>query len=126
VSLVKEKVQNKTALILGLGFRPNVKEDALSTTYLLHDALLKEGFEVWVHDTEFSPEEIGAKGLKAAVDIYKNNAEAVFLVTMHKEYREINFIQLSKAGTEFFVDGRNTIDKQKVGEAGIQYFGIGH
>jgi UDP-N-acetyl-D-mannosaminuronate dehydrogenase len=126
VSLVKGKVHNKKALILGLGFRPNVKEDALSTTYLLHDALTREGFEVWVHDTEYSPEEINAKGLNAAVDIYSNNAEVVFLVTMHKEFREIDFLQLSKTGTKFFVDGRNAIDKQKVAEVGIQYFGIGH
>ena len=126
VSLVKEKVQNKRALILGLGFRPNVKEDALSTTYLLHDALTREGFEVWVHDTEFSPEEIKAKGLDAAVDIYSANAEVVFLVTMHKEYGEINFAQLAKSGTKFFVDGRNSVDKKKVEDAGILYFGIGH
>ncbi len=126
VSLVREKTQNKKALILGLGFRPNVKEDALSTTYLLHDALLSDGFEVWVHDTEFSSEEIKAKGLSPAIGIYGNNAEVVFLVTMHKEYGEINFERLSKSGTKFFVDGRNAIDKQKVEDAGILYFGIGH
>ncbi len=126
VSLVREKTQNKKALILGLGFRPNVKEDALSTTYLLHDALLSDGFEVWVHDTEFSSEEIKAKGLSPAIGIYGNNAEVVFLVTMHKEYGEINFERLSKSGTKFFVDGRNAIDKPKVEDAGILYFGIGH
>ncbi|WP_276500486.1 nucleotide sugar dehydrogenase [Terrimonas pollutisoli] len=126
VSLVKEKVKNKKALILGLGFRPNVKEDALSTTYLLHETLIRDGFEVWVHDTEFSPEEIKAKGLDAAVDIYSNNTEVVFLVTMHKEYGEINFVQLSKSGTKFFVDGRNAVDRKEVEVAGILYFGIGH
>lgn len=126
VSLVKDKVKNKRALILGLGFRPNVKEDASSTTYLLYHALQKEGFIIWVHDTEFSPEEINAKGLKPAVDIYNNNEEVVFLVTMHKEYRALDFKQLSKSGTKFFVDGRNTIDRQKVEEAGIVYLGIGH
>ncbi|MFC0771834.1 nucleotide sugar dehydrogenase [Terrimonas alba] len=126
VSLVKGKVQSKKALILGLGFRPNVKEDALSTTYLLHETLLRDGFEVWVHDTEFSPEEIKAKGLRPAVDIYDNNVEVVFLVTMHAAYREINFAKLSKSGTKFFVDGRNRVDKKKVEDAGVLYFGIGH
>ena len=37
VSLIKDKVRNKKALLLGLSFRPNVKEDALSTTYLLNE-----------------------------------------------------------------------------------------
>ena len=43
VSLVKDKVKSKKALILGLSFRPNVKEDAVSTTYLLNDVLIKIG-----------------------------------------------------------------------------------
>src|SRR5690606_6634313 len=58
VSLVKDKVQKKNALILGLSFRPNVREDSLSTAYILHEALVREGFTVKVHDTEFTPGEI--------------------------------------------------------------------
>ena len=90
VSLVKGKVKNKKALLLGLGFRPNVKEDALSTTYLLSDVLVKAGFEVYVHDVEFSEKEIKERGFNP-VSIYGNECEVVFLVTMHQEYDSIDF-----------------------------------
>jgi nucleotide sugar dehydrogenase len=124
VSLIKDKVKSKKALILGLSFRPNVKEDAVSITYLLHDVLIKSGFEVKVHDVEFSDKEIESKGF-AASGIYESNAEVVFVVTMHKEYFQLDFTKLYSSGVKYLVDGRNNIDKEKVKDAGIQYFGIG-
>lgn len=126
ISLIKEKVKTKKVLLLGLCFRPNVKEDALSTTYLLYDVLLKSGFEVLVHDVEFSENEIKEKGLSAATSIYEHDVEVVFLVTMHKEYQKLDFDRLARNGVRFFVDGRNNTDKAKVENAGIEYMGIGH
>ncbi len=126
VSLIKDKMKNKKALILGLSFRPNVKEDALSTSYLLNEALLTSGFEVRVHDVEFSIDEINGKGFKAAESIYNTDSEVAFLVTMHKEYGQVDFEKLYKSGIRYFVDGRNNIARDKVEKAGIKYIGIGH
>lgn len=125
VSLVKDKLQHKSALILGLSFRPNIKEDTFSTTYLLNEALLKEGFQVLVHDTEFTSEEIKNKNLQPADDIYSAQSEVVFLVTMHQEYKRIDFGKLAKQGCKYFIDGRNVIDKEIVVREGINYIGIG-
>jgi nucleotide sugar dehydrogenase len=125
VSLVKDKVKNKKALVLGLSFRPNVKEDTLSITYFINDVLLKAGFEVYVHDAEFSADEIKEKGFNPAA-IYESGCEVAFLVTMHGEYENIDFKKLAKAGIKYFVDGRNKIRQDKVKQAGIEYVGIGH
>jgi nucleotide sugar dehydrogenase len=125
VSLVKDKVKTKKAKILGLSFRPNVKEDTFSTTYLLHTALKDAGFEVTVHDTEFSGEELSKKQFTPSKDLYNDGAEAVFLVTMHKEYKDIDFAKMASGGVRYFVDGRNAVDRKKVEAAGIEYFGIG-
>ncbi|HRO71766.1 MAG TPA: UDP binding domain-containing protein, partial [Chitinophagaceae bacterium] len=126
VSLVNDKIQIKRALILGLGFRPNVKEDSLSTTYRLHEVLTRLGYRVLVHDTEYSLDEIRQKGFNPAADIYNSGAEVIFLVTMHREYHDLDLRRLSESGSRYFVDGRNNIDKSKVQQAGMEYFGIGH
>ena len=126
VSLIKNKAKIKKALLLGLSFRPNLKEDALSTTYLLNEVLLKSGFEVVVNDVKFSEDELKEKGFNPAVNIYDNDSEVAFLVTMHKEYSQIDFERLANSGIKYFVDGRNKIDRDKVEKAGIQYIGIGH
>ncbi len=124
-SLVKDKLKTKKALLLGLSFRPNVKEDSMSVTYRLNETLIKNGLDVKVHDTEYSAEEISAKGFTAANDIYNSNAEVVFLVTMHKEYAKLDFEKLSKNGVRFFIDGRNSINRELVEKSGITYTGIG-
>lgn len=125
VSLVRDKVKNKTALLLGLGFRPNVKEDSLSTTYILNEVLLRSGFDTVVHDVEYSADEIIRKGLRPAPGLYGNKAEVVFLVTMHREYQQMDLGRLAKDGVRYFVDGRNAMDKERVEAAGMVYVGIG-
>jgi nucleotide sugar dehydrogenase len=115
----------KTALILGLSFRPNIKEDTFSTSYLLRDALQKKGYAISLHDTEFNEEELGRKGFNACSDIYNSGAEAIFLVTAHKQYKEIDFGKLAASGAKVFVDGRNFFSKDIVEAAGIRYIGIG-
>jgi nucleotide sugar dehydrogenase len=125
ISSVKDQVQVKKALLLGLSFRPNVKEDALSVAYRLNEELANSGFEVSVHDVEYSPEEITAKGFTATPDIYNSRAEVIFLVTMHKEYHHLDFEKLAMQGARFFIDGRNNIDRKEVEKAGITYMGIG-
>lgn len=126
VSLVNDKVRNRKALILGLSFRPNVKEDSLSTTYLLSEVLYKSGYDVKVHDTEYAPDEIRQKGFQPVDDIYNSGSEVVFLVTMHREYNDLDLEKLAADGVRYFVDGRNSIDRSKVQLAGMEYIGIGH
>jgi nucleotide sugar dehydrogenase len=125
VGLVEKIVSQKTALILGLSFRPNIKEDTFSTSYLLHDALVSAGFSTQIHDTEFAAAELERKGFKPSHDLYNSGAEAVFLVTMHKEYAQLDFNRLAASGVKVLVDGRNQLDKSKVQSSGIRYFGIG-
>ncbi len=125
VKLAMSAVNKKSALILGLSFRPNIKEDTFSTTYLLQEALIHEGFEVKVHDTEFSTDELERKGFIATTDIYETNAEAVFVVTMHKQYASIDFARLASSGVKVILDGRNSLDKSQVEASGIEYIGIG-
>jgi UDP-N-acetyl-D-mannosaminuronate dehydrogenase len=108
-----------------LSFRPNIKEDTFSTTYLVNDALKSGGYNVQVHDTEFSAVELEKKGFQAAADIYEAHSEAVFLVTMHKQYASIDFDKLAQSGVKVVVDGRNQLAKSKVEAAGIRYIGIG-
>lgn len=125
VALASAHVTQKKALILGLSFRPNIKEDTFSTSYLLRDALLKNNFEVCLHDTEFSGEEISRKGFTPAADVYSSACEVVFLVTMHKEYQQLDFARLYSSGVRVIMDGRNQLKKELVEHAGIRYLGIG-
>lgn len=125
VQLVSKQVKNKKALILGLSFRPNIKEDTFSTTYLLREALAQDGFDVVLHDTEFSAEELTKKGFQPVDDIYATGAEAVFIVTIHEQYKKLDYYKLAASGVRFLVDGRNGLDRKAAESAGLIYTGIG-
>ena len=125
VQLASPHVMKKKALILGLSFRPNIKEDTFSTSYLLRDALLRDGYEVVLHDTEFSSEELEKKGFTAAHSLYDTASEAIFLVTMHQQYKQLDFTKLHASGARVILDGRNQLNKQEVEQAGLHYIGIG-
>jgi len=123
-SLVKGKLATKKALILGLSFRPNVKEDANSPGSQLYKVLENEGFDVSLHDTEYTTEELKEKGFVPA-DPDTAKVEAVFLTTMHKQYRQLDFDKMASNGVRYMVDGRNALLKEEVESAGITYIGIG-
>jgi len=125
VSLANPYVQEKIALILGISFRPNIKEDTFSTSYLLNEALLSHGFRVQLHDTEFSAEELARKGFTACADVYASGAEVLFLVTMHKEYASLDFKRLAASGVKVIIDGRNQLNSNTIEDAGMRYIGIG-
>ena len=124
-TLINNDIEQKKALILGLGFRPDVKEDSFSTTYLLHKILKEKKYKIFLHDPYFSREEIKAKKFIPANDIYSTNARVVFLATSHSIYKNINWPRLKKSGCSYFIDGRNSFDKKIVESAGIKYMGIG-
>lgn len=124
-SLVKDKLKTKKALVLGLSFRPNVPEDANSVGAALYGLLKQNGFEVYLHDEEFSPDEITRKGYVFA-DPALAKVEAVFLVTMHRQYHRLDFKAMAANGVSYIVDGRNALSRSEVEAAGISYAGIGH
>ena len=70
--------------------------------YRLNELLEDSGFEVAVHDVEYSPEEIASKGFTATPGIYDSRAEVIFLVTMHKEYYHLDFEKLAMQGSQVF------------------------
>lgn len=116
---------SKQVTVLGLAFRPGVKEDANSPAYPLVQELVSQGYQVLVHDPMYSAAELADRGLTPAADPYAEGSEAVILVTMHEMYAALEMESLFAGGVRLLVDGRNAIDRDVVLGAGIHYRGIG-
>lgn len=125
VSLVQPHVVHKKVLILGLAFRPGVKEDAGSVAYRLKPQLEQAGIESVLHDPHYSEQEIQQRGFACNNNLYESGAEALILVTMHREYNSIDWSRMASSGIRYVVDGRNQLDKEAIKAAGIHYWGIG-
>jgi len=118
-------LKGRRVLVLGLAFRPQVKEPAFSPAFLVDAALARREAEHYLHDHYFSPEEIAAHGFKPGDLDDAAGWDALVLVTGHRLYRELDFAQLRERGVRAVVDGRNLWNPNEVSAAGIAYLGIG-
>ena len=116
-------LQGTTVLILGLAYRPNVKEAAHSSAFLLVEALRKRGAWPLVHDPWFSDDEVRALGLEPPDSFPPPRVDALIVQALHDAYRDLDL--RSFAGCRAVLDGRNALDPAQVEAAGMRYLGIG-
>jgi len=116
-------LQGKTVLILGLSYRPNIKEAAYSSTLLLARELASAGAHVLVHDPHHSVDEISRFGLEAPAAFPPLHTDALVIQAAHDEYLKMDLAQFT--GCSVVLDGRNALSKEKVEALGIRYLGIG-
>lgn len=120
-----EKLSGKNVLILGLGFRPQVKEHVCSPAIILRDELLARGANVRLHDPLYTEEEIRVLGFEPHSSVESSPADALVLNTGHQEYGELDFNNLKDNGLKAVLDGRNFWNRQLVENAQVIYVGIG-
>ena len=116
-------LRGTAVLILGLAYRPNVKEAAHSSALLLAEALRERGATPTVHDPWFAPDEIRALGLTPVETLPPPRVDAVILQAAHDVYRDLDYGSFS--GCRVVLDGRNVLDRAAIEAAGLRYLGIG-
>ena len=112
-------------LILGLGFRPQVKEHTCSTAFLLQAAARDRGAEVVLEDPLYSPEELRAHGFSPFCRSSDPWPGAIILHTAHDAYRQPDFSLWRHKGVTHVVDGRNAWQPEAARKAGLVYLAPG-
>jgi nucleotide sugar dehydrogenase len=119
------EVSGARVLILGLGFRPEVKEHTLSPAFQIRDEGLKRRATVYLHDPLYSADEIARHGFEFWDLAKRDWPEIVILNTAHRAYADANFAQWRGRGVRYVVDGRNLWDGKRVAAAGLMYLAPG-
>jgi nucleotide sugar dehydrogenase len=120
-----QNLASSTVLILGLAFRPQVKESLLSPAFAIKDELERLGARVLLHDPLYARHEIESYGLTSG-ELYNGaNPDVLILNTGHEAYSKLDLKQLAARGVKMLVDGRNFFSPEQVQKAGITYRGIG-
>ncbi|MGD1000908.1 MAG: nucleotide sugar dehydrogenase [Candidatus Brocadiia bacterium] len=132
-----QPVRGKRVLILGLGFRPQVKEDACSPAYTLAAELARRRARVELHDPLYTPDEIRNRGFSPGAFAVKGARwktlsreespmhELLILNTAHAAYADLDFKKLAALGLKAVLDGRNFWKAEQVEKAGLFYLAIG-
>ncbi len=110
-------------LILGLAFRPLVREHTCSPAFALRDALRERAAVPLLHDPLYTPDEVRALGFEPGS--FEDRPAALVLNTGHPAYADLDFAALARGGLRGVLDGRALWDPQAVRAAGVTYVGIG-
>jgi nucleotide sugar dehydrogenase len=115
-------LEDQPVLVLGIGYRGDVREDAFSSAFRLRDELQAAGARVYGHDPYFSDEHLRELGFEPYDLSAPAPVKVAILQAGHAAYRDLTAASLP--GLELFVDGRNALDSAQFGD-GVRYVGIG-
>lgn len=118
ISIINSKI-----VILGAAFLENSADTRNSPSIVLYDELIRRGAQVVIHDPII--QNLDRPFIRDFEEALKS-AQAVVLMTKHKEYQNLNLrVLINKLKTPILIDGRNTYDKKEVEKAGWMYKGVG-
>lgn len=115
--------------VLGISYRPNVKETRFSPSLELISILKKRGARVISFDPLFNASEMENMGLTSEPTIRRaiEKADCVILTVAHDEFKDMDTIELaarmSKQG--LVIDCTGTVDPVSVEKSGLVYRGLG-
>jgi UDP-N-acetyl-D-glucosamine dehydrogenase len=122
--LLNEKgypIKGTEIAILGVAYKRNVDDPRESPFYKIREILDKKGASLNVFDSWVTSE-----NTVQSIDECIDRAKAIVIVTEHSNVVEkLNKTDLSEIEVEVIIDGRNSLDGDKIREQNILYRGIG-
>jgi nucleotide sugar dehydrogenase len=116
-------------VVLGVSYRPNVKELRYSPSLELIAMLKKRGARVVAYDPLYSSSELESLGLASEPTLRKaaEKSDCVILTVAHEEFKKMGAIELaahmSKKG--LIVDCTGILDPSSIEKTGLVYRGVG-
>ncbi|PBO85670.1 MAG: GDP-mannose dehydrogenase [Thaumarchaeota archaeon] len=119
-------VKGSTILILGISYKPNVKDIQLSPAEPIIQKLSELGAHIRIFDPYFVNEKV--YGIQSEDNL--NNAlvesDAALIITAHKEFLDIEpYLFSSKLKNKILVDSRGIVDPKTAKNIGLIFRGLG-
>ena len=121
-----KSLSDSTILILGVSYKPNVKDIQLSPSETIIKKLQLLKTNILIYDPYFKTEDVF--GFKVESDLIEilPNVDAIIIVTPHNEFHNLepSFLK-SKMRTPIKIDSTRILDQLASKKAGLVYKGIG-
>ena len=121
-----KSLSNSTVLILGVSYKPNVKDIQISPSEIIVKKLQEMKTNILIYDPYFKEEDVF--GLKVESNLIEllPNVDAIIIVTSHNEFRDLepSFLK-SKMRTPIVIDSTRILDQLASKKVGLVYRGIG-
>ena len=123
---VGKKIHNSRVLILGVSYKPNVKDIQITPAEPIIQKLKDMGVTLKIYDPFFRSTSVFDIKTEDSLNTAISDIDAVILITAHDEFRNIDPTFLgSKTKQLVVVDTRGVIDVHTARKAGLLIKGIG-
>ena len=122
----KVQLESSEILILGISYKPNVKDIQLSPAEVIISELKKLGVKIRIFDPYFKDGTIYGIETANSLDEGISKVDAAIIVTAHNEFQNIEpeyFV--SKMKSPILIDTRGIIDMDAAKKAGLIFRGLG-
>ncbi len=123
---VGKSLENSQIVILGVSYKPNVKDIQITPAEPIIKKLQELGAKIKIYDPYFKSDYVFGIRVDDNFSNAISGADAVILITAHDEFRNLELsIFASKMQTPVIIDTRGIIDTHAAKKAGLIYRGIG-
>lgn len=125
-SEARKKIEGSNVLVLGVSYKPDVKDIQLSPAEDVIKNLRKSKANVKIYDPYFKSTNVFDINTESNLIDALPNTDAIILITAHKEFHDLEpTFLVAKMRTPIVVDTRGTIDNHAAKKAGLIFRGLG-
>ena len=121
-----KSLTNSSLLILGISYKPNIKDIQLTPAEVIIKKLQDQGAIIRIYDPYFKSTNVFGIKTENSLESALAEVDAIILLTAHKEFLDINpsFLK-SKMKSPIVIDTRGIIDVYAAKESGLIFRSLG-
>ena len=120
-----KSIQNSSILILGISYKPNVKDIQLTPAKKIINKLQDLGAKIYIYDPYFKSEEVFGVKIENNIESIIQNVDASIIVTAHDEFKKLEIPLFSKMRNPILIDTRGIVDPLSAKETKLIFRGLG-
>jgi nucleotide sugar dehydrogenase len=124
---VGKTVRGSKVAVLGVSYKPGVKDIQLSPVERVVSRLATMGASISLYDPMFKGDRVFGFPVRRSLEEASKGADCVVIGTAHKEFETLDLRRLAKLTSKkvAFVDARNVADPKEAARLGFAYRGVG-
>ena len=122
---VKKSLENSEILILGVSYKPNVKDIQLSPAKIIIKKFQDLGVKVHVYDPFFSSTKVFGLKVEENLENILPKMDGVVIVTGHDDFKKIPISSFTKMKSSILIDTRGIINPISAKKEKIIFRGLG-
>ena len=120
-----KSIKGCKVLILGISYKPDVKDIQLSPAEIIINKLKILGARIKIYDPYYKGNQVFGINAEQNIEDILSEVDASIIVTAHKEFQEIDLKIFTKMKTPILIDSRGIIDISSANDAGLVFRGLG-